>query len=85
MMTHLIMERSFDPPLSEVDLEHMTAGLSPCLQQFSVRWQHSYISKDRKRLICAFEAADAESVRLAFRTAGMRPGTLWPAEIVGLA
>lgn len=81
-MTHLIMERSFDPPLTKVDLERMSAGLSPCLQQFSVQWQHSYLSKDRKRLICAFEAADAESVRLAFRTAGLRPGIVWQAEVL---
>lgn len=82
MMPCLIMERTFDPPLTEEDLQQMTAGLAPCLRQFSVRWQHSYLSKDRTRLICAFAAADADTVRFAFRTAGVKPGTVWPAEVL---
>ena len=43
----------------------------------------SYVSKDRKRLICEFEAADAEQVRTSYRNAGVNFERCWSADMYG--
>jgi hypothetical protein len=41
----------------------------------------SYLSTDRLRMVCEFEATDAESVRQSYRSAGVRFDRAWPAEV----
>lgn len=81
-MPHVIVESLFDQMFTEEDHEMRGAQLHPCLAQNGVRWIHSFVSKDRRRMICHFEAADAESVRMAHRTANVRFSRVWPAEMV---
>ena len=54
--------------------------LDPCLDAHGVRWIRSYLSLDRRRMICEFEAADAEAVRSSFRSAGVSFARVWAAE-----
>ena len=54
--------------------------LDPCLAAHDVRWLRSYLSLDRRRMICEFEAADAEAVRSSFRSAGVAFMRVWAAE-----
>lgn len=79
-MAYLVMERSFDEALTDADLERMNARVTPCLQEYGVRWVRSYLSSTRQRMICAFEAPDAESVRMAFRVSDVPLGHVWPGD-----
>ena len=78
-MAHLIVEKIFAQPLTDEKLERMFTDLGPCLNQYQAQWIHSYLSNDRMRMVCTFEAADAESVRMAHRVAGIRFERVWPA------
>jgi hypothetical protein len=40
----------------------------------------SYLSKDRMRMICEFEAGDAEQIRESARSAGVPFDRCWPAD-----
>jgi hypothetical protein len=78
-MAHIVIEYLYDPPLSEVDFEKNGEKLGPCLQANGVSWVATYLATDRRRRVCIFEAADAESVRAAFRSAGVAFERAWPA------
>jgi hypothetical protein len=80
-MAHLILEKEFDPPLSEDDRDREAARLDPCLEAYGARWIRSYFSTDRRRIVCEFEADDAEAVRAAFRSAGVPFSRVWTAEV----
>ena len=57
----------------ESDEEHGRLGrrLDDCLAQHGARWLRSYLSADHRRLVCEFEAPDAEAVRVSYRSAGV--------------
>jgi hypothetical protein len=48
-----------------------------CLDLHRVRFVRTYFSRDRKRMICLYEAPDAESVRIAQREAQMPVDRVW--------
>lgn len=81
-MPYLLMERTFEEPLSESALDQMFQRLGPCLEQHAIEWLRSYLSADRRRMICTFKAADAESVRMAYRTAGYSFEQVWQATVL---
>jgi hypothetical protein len=81
MTTRLIVERRFERPLGEQELQANMARLGPCLAAHGVRWIHSHLSAARTRMICEYEASDAESVRLANREAGMGFDDVWVASL----
>ena len=57
-MPRIIVERSFEPPMTEEELAATEARMAPCLDLYDVRWIRSYWSADRRRMICEYEAAD---------------------------
>src|SRR5262245_26808174 len=79
-MAFVILEKEFDPPLTEEAHDAEAEQLDPCLQVHGVRWIRSYLSSDRRRMICEFEAADAEALRGALRSAGVPFTRVWSAE-----
>ena len=79
-MAYLILETEYDPPLLEDAHNQDARTLEPCLDAGGVRWLRSWLSSDRRRMICEFEAADAVAVRTAFRSAGVRFTRVWAAE-----
>jgi len=79
-VVYLILEREFEAPLPEEQHDGEAARLDPCLTAHDVRWLRTYVSLDRKRMLCEFEAADAEAVRGAFRGAGVTFMRVWAAE-----
>lgn len=80
MMAHVVVEYLYDPPLTPEAFEQNGAKLGPCLEAYGVRWVATYLSNDKRRRVCIFEAADAESVRQSFRSAGVAFERVWPAE-----
>lgn len=81
-MVQLIVERNFDTPLTDADIADMGSRLLPCIAQYGGEWLQSYVSADRKHTVCAFDAPDAESVRMAHRTAEVRLDKVWQADII---
>jgi hypothetical protein len=79
-MTHMIVETLFDPPATDEDMDAAATKLNPCLEGRDVRWIRSYMSLDRKRRVCIFDAPDAEAVRASYRSAGVKFERVWAAE-----
>lgn len=83
-MNHFVLETSFDPPLTDEEHSRVGSLLDNCLKLRGARWMRSYLSVDRRRMICEFEAADAETVREAYRMAGQPFERCWPAYLYKL-
>ena len=79
-MVFLILEKEFDEPMTGEQHDREAETLDPCLAAHGVRWLRSYLSLDRRRMICEFEAADAEAVRSSFRSVGVAFARVWAAE-----
>jgi hypothetical protein len=80
-MEHLVVENTFPTPLTDEEHNRMGQRLDPCLEAHGARWVRSYLSQDRTRMICEFEAADAEMVRHSYRSAGIAFDRVWTAEL----
>jgi Protein of unknown function (DUF4242) len=80
-VTQVIVENTFEVPLTDEDLRGMNERGNPCLHAYGVTWRVSYLSVDRRRMVCHFEAADAEAVRTALRSAAIRFDRVWATEV----
>jgi hypothetical protein len=60
-----------EPPIDIGDALRDSGGNPLCLLElvYRVVWNRSPISSDRKRMVCEYEAADAETVRKVQREA----------------
>lgn len=79
-MVFLILEKEFEAPFTPEAHDDEAERLDPCLDAHGVRWLRSYLSLDRRRMVCEFEADDAEAVRSSFRSAGVAFARVWAAE-----
>ena len=80
-MTYFIVETTYDPPLTDETRQSAQDRLYPCMEIRGAEWVRSYESSDRRRKICIFRAPDAESLREAFRGAGVTYDRLWVADL----
>ena len=80
-MAILVLEQTFEPPMTDEQLNAAARRLDKCLEQHGARWMRSYVSGDRRRMICEFEAPDAEAVRESARSAGVSFDACWPASL----
>jgi hypothetical protein len=80
-LKHLIVGQTFAQPLSDEEHGRLGRRLDDCLAQHGARWLRSYLSADHRRLVCEFEAPDAESVRVSYRSAGIAFERAWTAEV----
>ena len=79
-MATIIVETTFDPPISEEEFDALADRVVPCLDERHATWVTSYFSTDRRRRICVFDAQDAESVRQAYRLSGVKFERVWAAD-----
>jgi hypothetical protein len=77
----VLVEQVFDPPLTDEEHDRMARRVDSCLQLRHGRWMRSYLSADCKRMICEFEAPDAQSIRDAFRSAGVAFEKVWSGQL----
>ncbi|HEU0203923.1 MAG TPA: nickel-binding protein [Burkholderiaceae bacterium] len=82
-MANVIVERSFVTPVTNQELEAVGQRLAKCLEQYRVTWVRSFLSPDRRRMICQYEASDAESVRIVQNTADAHYDRVWVADVLG--
>lgn len=80
-MAILVLEQSFQRPISPDELNDAAKRVDRCLEAYGARWMRSYLSTDRKRMICEFEAADAEQVRQSYRAAEVPFDACWTADV----
>ena len=80
-MASIIVEYTFAHPMSDEELGRTAKKLDSCLELRNGAWVRSSLSEDRKRMICEFEAPDAESVREALRASGQEFERAWPAQV----
>jgi hypothetical protein len=76
-MTDIFLERNFDPPLSVDDVCSMAAESSWCYAAHHVEWRGSLLATGGRLMLCWFRAPDAESARLALRSANADLKSLW--------
>jgi len=79
-MSVVLVERSFPQLVAFEDLRERGAS---CLEAHRARFLRAYFSRDRLRMICLFEAPDAESVRIAQEKSGLPFDAAWTARVVG--
>jgi hypothetical protein len=68
-MEIVVVERTFEEPITFEEIQRAENATSWCLEINRVKFLHTYLSSDGKRMICVYEAPDAESVRRANTTA----------------
>jgi hypothetical protein len=77
----IIVERSFERPPSDADMAEVAKREQQCKEIRSIAWKRSVLSKDRRRMICEYEAPDAETVRRVQLEAGAPFDRVWSAEL----
>jgi hypothetical protein len=81
-MSRIIVERNFASPQSDADMAAVANRERPCLEVYGVAWRRSLVSEDRRRMVCEYEAADAESVRHVQREAEAQFDRIWAADVI---
>ena len=77
-----LVGRRFDEPVTMESIQAIEYANRNCLEAHRVRFLRSFFSADHRRMLCLYEAPDAESVRLAQQQAGMPMETVWAVEFV---
>lgn len=81
---NVLVERSFDQPVSLEQIQSIEDRAAWCLEAHRVKFARTFFSADRRRMLCLYEAPDAESVRIAQRKAGMPFQAVWAFRRIGL-
>lgn len=53
-------------------------AIHACLELHRVRWRRGYLASDGQRMLCWYQARDAESIRLVLRQQGSADAAVWP-------
>ncbi len=83
-MARVIVEQVFTEPMTDDRYSAFAKAVDPCMEIRRSLWRRSSLSTDKLRLTCEFEAPDAESVREAFRSAGVDFVRVWTAEVFAI-
>lgn len=78
-MTLVMVERSFEKPTDPEALNAREAAGKWCLDLHRVRFVRTHVARDGKRMLCVYEAPDAEAVRISQRTIEMPVDRVWAA------
>ncbi len=80
-MTEVLVERNWEEPLTDADMQIMFSNALGCLNIHRVDWSGSLLSADGRDLFCHYSAADAESARIALQQAGSPRGHVWAGSV----
>jgi hypothetical protein len=73
----VVVERSFATPVRFEDIAAIGSAKPWCFETHRVHHTHSFFARDGKRMLCFYEAPDAEAVRVAQREAAMPADAVW--------
>jgi hypothetical protein len=80
-LSRIIVEHTYDPPMTDEQHHAASKRLDPCLAAHGATWVRTYLSADKRRMVCEFEAPDAEAVRVSFNNADVKFERAWTAEV----
>lgn len=83
-MELVIVERTYAEPLTDELGASLTRRFGPCFSLRRINRLHSYISKDRMRTVCVYEAPDASSVRDVHDREGIPYVRIWSADMLSI-
>ncbi len=83
-MARVLVEQVFTEPFTDERYAAFAKQLDPCVEVRRGLWRRSSLATDKLRMVCEFEAPDAESVREAFRTAGIPYERAWTADVYAI-
>lgn len=78
----VVVERALEQPTPFEAVQALEDAAPTCFEQRDVRAVASYFSLDRRRMLCLYDAPDAEAVRLANRLAGLPFDVAWSSRVV---
>jgi len=81
-MPRIVVERTFTTPQSDADMQRVANLERPCLAAYQATWTRSLLSADRMRMVCEYEAADAETMRRIQREAGAEFDRVWIGDVI---
>ncbi|HEM47578.1 MAG TPA: DUF4242 domain-containing protein [Alphaproteobacteria bacterium] len=79
-MVLVIVEREFDDPVDVRALFKKESEGAWCLEAHGVRYLETFLSRDRRKMVCLYDAPDAEAVRTAERRIDMPVTRVWTAD-----
>src|SRR5262245_10551062 len=82
-MSCVVVERSFAEPVPYATLDALEKAAADCLGRLRVRARFSMCAQDGRRMICIYEAPDAEAVRASQTEASLPYDAIWPAHELG--
>jgi hypothetical protein len=74
---NVVVERSFAAPVRFEDIAAIGLAKPWCFETHRVAHSHSFFSRDGKRMLCFYQAPDAEAVRMAQREAAIPADAVW--------
>ena len=80
-MARVLVEQVFSEPFTDERYAEFARKIDPCLEMRNGAWRRSSLSLDRLRMVCEFEAPDADSVREAHRVSGIPFERVWTANV----
>ena len=83
-MARVMVEQVFKEPFTDELYAAFAKKVDPCVEVRHGLWRRSSLAADKLRMVCEFEAPDAESVREAFRTAGVPYERAWTADVYAI-
>lgn len=84
-MSHVVVERVFDRPVTLAALRAMSGQGARCLAEHRVNYFGSFLGDAGRRMTCLYAAPDAESVRITSRRLRVPFERAWTAQIHGPA
>ena len=78
-MELIVVERIYEEPLSDETAAELRRKAGPCFQLRNIQHRRMYLSKDRRRAICLYDAPDAATVRDAHEQEGFAYAKIWAA------
>ena len=81
-MSLVVVETFADEPLYPDRPSDTDYRVLDCLAERGSTWRYSLLSSDRLRMICTFDAPDAEAVRESYRRGGGTFNRVWAGELV---
>ena len=79
---NVVVERNFDEVTSVEAVQAIEDKGAWCLDMYQVVFIRTYFSADKKRMVCLYNAPDAESVRVAQQKANMPVSAVWPCHVM---
>jgi hypothetical protein len=82
---NVVVERRFDQPVTVESVQAIEDAGAWCMELHQVTFLRTFFSTDCTRMICLYQAPDAESVRLAQRQAKMPVERVWSCQRFSMA